>query len=219
MFPYGGGGPEAFAQLTHAAKKLAPELSLYFTKYPKSLDDCVRIANELETLAEKTELYIYSHCAGSAAVLQVLNILEERQRHITAHYIAGANIPPASSILENPWNSVPYTMIKEILEKAGASFENLSETHVVNMLKAFREDTTFFFKYFSREPAKVHCPVSLILSKQDPFTENYEAASDLWTRYVEKIHHIYYIENSTHYFQSQNPYEMLQFLLKIMKTI
>ena len=218
LFPYAGGGPESFAELTRVADQIAPELALYYVEYPKCIDDCIHIADELENQFQESALYFYSHCAGSAAALQVLNILEKRHVNIVKHYIAGASIPPASPQKESLWKSVPDTIIKDILIKAGASFDALSEHHITDMLTKFRKDTDFFTEYFFKNSQKIYCPLSLIISKQDLFTENYAEALDIWSCYASSIAGIYYINSSSHYFQSKEAETLMHMILEIIDT-
>lgn len=215
-FPYAGGGPESYAELKLAADHTSSELNIYYIDYPKNFEECVHIVNELETLSEKYTLFFYSHCAGSAAALQVLHILEERKCPIIKHYIAGANIPSKVPTKENMWQTIPDSVLKNILIKSGASFDTLSEIHIANMLTKFRMNTDFYTEYFYKTSGKIHCPFSLVLSKQDLFTENYDEASIIWNRYVESISSIHYIADSSHYFQSSSAKELLQIILKII---
>ena len=216
VFPYAGGGPESYAQLTHVSKDFAPELSIYYAEYPKDFEDCVQIARELQTLSANYTLYFYSHCAGSAAALQIIHILEERNQHIVKHYLAGANIPSKTPAKENIWQVVSDTMLKDILLKAGASFEGLSEEHILKMLDKFRINTDFYTEYFYKESGKIHCPFSLVLSKQDIFTENYPEAAKIWNHYTESVSEIYYIEDSSHYFQSSYANVLMQLIISII---
>lgn len=217
LLPYAGGSAEGFASFTQAVGRLWPACSVYYIDYPKDIVDCEAAAAELKVLAEHKKLYLYSHCAGSAAALQILNILEGSGTSVIDGYIAGASIPPAVPSTENFWHGVSDEMLKAVLQKAGASFEALSEQHISRMLTQFRKDTDFWTSYFVKEPLRVSCAVTLVLSKQDLFTENYTDAATLWGRYAKNIAQIHYIDTESHYFQSAQSEELLRILMKVVQ--
>lgn len=219
VFPYAGGGPVSYAELTRVSNTIAPALSIYYAEYPKDYEDCVQIAKELEILSKNYTLYFYSHCAGSAAALQIINILEEHDQNIVKHYLAGANIPSKVPAKENIWRTISNSMLKDILQKAGASFDGLSEKHIRKMLDKYRIDTDFYTEYFYRKSDKIHCPFSLVLSKQDLFTEKFDEANAIWSRYADSISNIYFIDDSSHYFQSSSAETLMQLLLKITNNL
>jgi len=212
LFPYAGGGAEAYAKFVVAAEHCAKEWSLYFAEYPHSIADCQKAADELQQLSQKTELYFYSHCAGCAPAMQIIRLLEERGAYIVKHYIAGASIPPAQIPQENFWNLVSNEKLQEILLKAGASLEGLSEEQISDLLARFRMDTDFMTDYFRKECGKILCPVSLIINKEDLFTENYEKAEALWKNYAEDVRGVFFIEASSHYFQSEDAGTLLKLI-------
>lgn len=215
LIPYAGGSAEAFAKLVEAAETTCPKCALYCMEYPHSINDCQDAAAELETLSKDNTLFIYSHCAGSAAALQILNILETQGKFLVKQYIAGASIPPDEPPKNNMWNNVPDDMLKSVLEKAGASFDTLSQQHITDMLGRFRQDTDFWTTYFSATPHKISCPVSIILAREDLFTPNDKDAIPLWHRYAQTVTAVDYMDTTSHYFQSEKADDLMKIIVRI----
>jgi hypothetical protein len=78
LIPYAGGDASAYAAITKDFERFAPEISLYYVDYLHSYDECMLVADEIAKIAETKEIYVYSHCAGAAVALQIINILEEK---------------------------------------------------------------------------------------------------------------------------------------------
>lgn len=218
LFPYAGGGAEAFAKFVAASERHGDALSLYYMDYPHSVEECRGAADELLRLADTAELYFYSHCAGSAPAMQIIRILEDRGQHIIKHYIAGANIPFAQPPQDNFWNSVPDEALKAVLNKAGASFATLPEEQIKIMLSQFRRDTDFLMEYFREETGKIQCPLSVIISKEDFFTENHADAEKLWSNYAEDLRGVHFIGSASHYFQSEYADTLLEMVQAIIHS-
>lgn len=216
LFPYAGGEAGSFAAFVHCATKLAPELGLYCVKYPHSEADCQSIASELEKMAENTALFFYSHCAGAAPALRVLNLLEQQNPGAAGHYFAAAAIPPAAPPGENLWHSVSDELLRSILEGAGASFRGLSGEQIAELFGRFRRDTDFYTAYFQTPAAPVYTPVTLFLSREDPFTENYSEAGYLWEKYAANLESIHFIESRSHYFQAEQPEILLREICRVI---
>ena len=166
-------------------------------------------------LSNEEDLFLYSHCAGSAVALQILNILEEQGKFVVKQYFAGASIPPSEPVKENMWRGVSDNMLKSVLEKAGASFDTLSHQHITDMLVRFRRDTDFWTTYFSTPHCKIHCPVSLILARKDLFTPNNQDAVPLWHRYVQSVKTLDYMDTDSHYFQSEKANDLIKIIARI----
>ena len=95
-------------------------------------------------------------------------------------------------------------MLRRILLKAGASLEGLSEEQISDLLVRFRMDTDFLAEFFKMKNIKIRCPLSIIISKEDLFTPNYQEAKTLWENYAEDVRGVSFIESSSHYFQSEH---------------
>lgn len=216
LFPYAGGSAEAYAKFTNAAIQHLPDYSLYCVDYPHSDADCIQIVAELEGLLKNAEVVVYSHCAGAAPALQIIRMLEDKNIFSIKHYIAGASIPPSIPQTENIWNTVQDDMLQSILTQAGASFDTLSAQHTAEMLRRFRLDTDFWTHFFARKPETIACPITLILSKQDIFTENHSDAVSLWQPYSATIPALHYIDTPSHYFQAAAAYELIKILSDII---
>lgn len=216
LFPFAGGGAEAYANFVESMKKADGHISIYFIRYLHSVEECRNAAEEIESIFIGKKLCFYSHCVGSAVAMQILNILEEKNFTVE-HYIAGGSIPAKKPSKRNPWNITPDFILRNILTKAGAPFDKLAKKDVAEILKNFRLDTDFATQYFANANVKISCPVSLVINKNDIFTTQYAKAKDLWSRYCEKTCETHYINSSTHYFQSDNSDDLVKIILDAIK--
>ncbi len=203
LFPYAGGGAEAFGQLVRAFTQRTELFSVYYVDYLHSKEECMAVADEIALLCANKKVFFYSHCAGSSVAMQVLNILEKEKQKRIEHFVAGGNIPPAVATKINVWKMVPKRLIKLILDHAGAGFATLSRKKTEEILERFLQDTDFMVSYFASEPPKICSPISLLISKQDFFTRNYKDALPLWRHYARNVKYIHYIDSESHYFQSE----------------
>ena len=80
----------------------------------------------------------------------------------------------------------------------------------------FRKDTDFMTECFYKERNKVPCPVSVVISKDDLFTENFTDAGRLWSLYAENVCGVHFIDTKTHYFQSDNSNELAEIILSVI---
>lgn len=217
LFPFAGGGAEAYANFVESMKKADGSISIYFIKYLHSAEECRKAADEIERILGGQKICFYSHCVGSAVAMQILNILEENKNCTVEHYIAGGSIPAKRPSKRNIWNITPDFILRSILTKAGAPFDKLTKKEVSAILSEFRRDTDFSTKYFAMPNEKISCPLSLVINKNDIFTTNYEDAEQLWVNYCENIQKIHYIDSSSHYFQSDNSERLAETIIKILK--
>lgn len=217
LFPFASGGAGAYAKLVESIKKSADNISIYFVRYLHSVEECEKAANEVEKALGKKNIYFYSHCVGSAVALQILNILEHNKNCSVKHFVAGGSIPAKKPSRWNSWNITPNFILRSILTKAGAPFDKLSRKELAEILKDFRRDTDFATQYYYKQSEKISCPTSLIISKNDYFTSNYEEAEILWKNYCENLEEIHYIEASSHYFQSDNSDTLAEILIDLFK--
>ena len=203
VFPFAAGGPEAFSNLTSSIKKHNNKTAIYFVRYLHSFEDCREASKEIKTVLSGVETSVYSHCVGSALALQIISELEANSFTVK-NYLAGASIPPAKPTKRNVWNICPNGFIKKRLINAGAQFGELPEETVTKFLNKFKKDTTFATKSFYNQRQRIKAPVTIIISKNDPFTKDYKNAEKIWNKYAENIKDIYFINANTHYFQTEN---------------
>ena len=215
LFPYAGGGAEAFSKLVSDFTAGNKDTSVYFVRYLHSSEECEKAAEEIINILRGKNISVYSHCVGAAVALRIIKILEDRKVPVK-HYFAGAVIPPSRPNGKNIWNKVSDGMLKAILIKAGAPLNNLSENEVADMLKRFRKDTDFANASFAQLKGKIKTPVSVIISKRDLFTVNYMQAERLWKRYAENPSAIYFMNSKNHYFQNSSTEKIIVILQKFM---
>ncbi len=203
LVPYAGGDASAFAALTKALERIAPELSLYYVDYLRSQNECEKAAEKIAEIGKKKEICIYSHCAGSAVALNIINILEAKGVELS-HYISGGFIPLQTAGKINSWNIVSDKRIKKTLINAGAPIEKFNDNQSYNMIEKFRKDTDFMTEYFYNKPKKINVLTTAVMSKTDPFTKNYKKAEKLWGRMADNFDRVHFIETDSHYFQTES---------------
>lgn len=163
---------------------------------------------QIRKLAERMEIRFYSHCAGSAIALKLLEKLNASQR-IVSRYFAGADIPPSRA--ENLWEAVSDRELMDILSQAG--MPELPEDRAYDLIARFRSNTREYFDFFGSRREKVPCRVTLILSRNDLFTRDYRDAVDRWSQYVTGVESVHYIDAPTHYFQAAEATVLADILL------
>ena len=212
LLPFAGGTAEAYSNMVKEIGQTNKDVSVYFIRYLHSTDECKKASEEIATLLNKKEVYIYSHCVGSALAIQIIKSLEEKNFPVN-HYFAGASIPPLKPSKSNVWNFVPDTMLKHKLLKAGAVFDGISAKKLSSMFKSFRNDTDFSSTCFFEFNSKLSTPISIILCKNDIFTKHYSQADEIWNRYFKKIDTIHFINSESHYFQKDNSNELVRIIM------
>lgn len=200
LFPYGGGDAAAYTALVAEFRKRNASVALLFV--PWGCDYNV-VADNLRSYP--LPIHFYSHCAGAVIAMKLLDRVNGVKK-----YIAGASIPPEE--MQNIWPSVPNETVLSVLYDAG--MPKLPKSQEDSMLRQFRENTEEYFCYFSKKNCKTPTGVSLVLSREDIFTQSHSYASELWNRYIEHVDAIHYIDSATHYFQSANASELADILLK-----
>ncbi len=215
-FPYAGGGAEAYAVFTKDFVKKSNEYSLFFVPFLRSHKECEKASQEILEISKKYEIYFYSHCAGAVVAMDILNILESNGKDIVKHYISAGIIPPEVPQKDNYWNTVTNDYLFNGLQFAGASFDGLTDEQIATMLTDFRKDTDFMTEYYYNCDKKICTPISLVISKTDIFTENYQDAKRLWSKYSESLQDIHYIDTNSHYFQKDNSDELIDIIFSII---
>ncbi len=215
LFPFAGGGAEAYTGFVNSVKAQSNNISLYFVRYLHSKNECEEAAKEISSVLKETDVYFYSHCVGSAIAMQILRYLEKDNLCNVKHYVAGASVPPKNPQKKNAWDVIPDKVLKAVLVKAGAPLNAISDEKAFEMLKNFRADTDFAVQAFAEDHNKIKVPVSVVISKRDMFTSNYKQAEKMWKKYAETVKNIYFIDSPTHYFQADNSDELVRLIFSI----
>ena len=212
LFPYAGGDASAFAALTKDLSVIAPDLSLYYVDYLHSYAECEKVAEKIAVLAKSKEINIYSHCAGTAVAMQIINILE-KQNIVISNYITAGFIPSENPGKRNGWNYKFKRSIQQKLIKAGAPIDKLSVESKYSMVEKFRKDTDFMTEYFYKNAKTIKTKTSVIISKTDIFTKNYMDAERLWKIRSSNFDRVHYIDSDSHYFQTEKSDEVAQIII------
>ena len=173
------------------------------------------VAEEIAKLSRTKEIAIYSHCAGAAVALQLINILEN-QGIMISNYIAGGFIPTDKPNKQNGWNRIPKQRILKKLIKAGAPLEMLSDESKYKMVEKFRKDTDFMTEYFYKLAQPINVKTSVIISKTDIFTQNYNDAERMWKVRSHNFDKVNFIDTDSHYFQTENSGEVAKIIIDVI---
>ncbi|MBQ4644214.1 MAG: amino acid adenylation domain-containing protein [Clostridia bacterium] len=216
VVPYAGGDATAYAKFVESMANKSNDMAIYYVKYLRSYDECKNIAETLAQIGKDKKLYIYSHCAGAAVAMQIINILEEMNIAI-CRYVAGGYIPLQKPLKKNVWDIVPDKYIKKRLVSAGAPLERFSDSQNESVIDNFRKDTDFMTWYHYSKPNKIKVQTDVIISKTDSFTKNYKNAEKLWKLNADNFNNVHFIETNSHYFQSDNSDILVDVLVKIFE--
>ena len=154
------------------------------------------------------EIRFYSHCAGSVLAMKLLEQLNGPQMTVS-RYFAGADIPPARA--ENIWKTISDQELMKVLSQAG--LPQLPRDRMEDLIIRFRSNTEEYFEFLGSLREKIPCRVTLILSRKDLFTQDYQNAVDRWSQYVVAVGDVHYIDSPTHYFQSTEAAALADILL------
>ncbi len=216
LVPYAGGDATAFAKFTDSMSKKKADMSIYYVNYLRSYEECEKVADLIVEISKTQELYIYSHCAGAAVALQIINILEEKGVTIS-RYVSGGYIPPSKPSKKNGWRTVSDKMIMKKLLSAGAPLENFSDNQNNDMIDRFRKDTDFMTWYHYNNSKKISVQTDVVISKTDLFTRNYKNAEKLWKSKAINFNKVHFIETDSHYFQADNSGMLVDILAEIFE--
>ncbi|MBR5409526.1 MAG: amino acid adenylation domain-containing protein, partial [Clostridia bacterium] len=214
LFPYAGGDASAFTRLTAAARKSECDLALYTLDWPdaNNLQDAEK---EIRNLAAEIPVYFYSHCAGSVIAMMLLDRLNA-QTLLIRGYLAAGSIPPRKSPIRfNAWPGMSDDAILKALEKAGLFADGINAGIMKERLARFREQTEVFSKYFHGKTKKTNVTVTVLLSKNDPFTPNCADADRRWRKAVTDVDRMVLIDTPSHYFQSTDAGLLLSLLSEL----
>ena len=215
LVPYAGGDATAYAKFVDLMAKKKPDMSIYYVDYLHSYEECEKVAEIIAEIGSNKELYIYSHCAGAAVALQIINILEDKGVNIS-RYITGGYIPPKKASKKNGWNKAPDKYIEKKLVSAGAPLKSFSKEQTKEMIDKFRKDTDFMTWYNYSNAKTINAVTDSIISKTDVFTKNFEDAEKLWKNCATNFNRVHFIETDSHYFQSDNSEALIEIIISIM---
>ncbi len=200
LFPFAGGDAAAFAALTAAAREEKREFSLYFTGW-EAAEALPAAAEEIRRIAKETDVYFYSHCAGAALALALLDTLNETEPLVRG-YIAGANIPPRRASGFNVWAHMSDAMVLRSLRNAGLQTAPESDSLLHGRLERFRAHTLIYGAYFREKKQKTNVTVKVVVSTKDPFTSDYADAEARWKKAVSDVARVVLTDTPSHYFQN-----------------
>ena len=205
LFPYAGGDAVAYTALVAEFKKRKAPAALYFLSWGENLDGA---RTRILELAGEMEIRFYSHCAGSVLAMKLLEQLNGPQMTVS-RYFAGADIPPARA--ENIWKTISDRELMKVLSQAGLPL--LPRDRMEDLIIRFRSNTEEYFEFLGSRREKIPCRATLILSRKDLFTQDYQNAVERWSQYVVAVGDIHYIDSPTHYFQSTEAAALADILL------
>lgn len=211
LFPFAGGDAAAYTALVAKAREEKSSVSLYFVDWPDE-GTLPAIAEEILLLTTKTSVCFYSHCAGCAIAMMLLDQLN-RETPCIHNYIAGANIPPRKALAGfNTWVHMSDSAILKALSNAGLSFDKEDGALLRGRLERFRRHTQMCSDYFRRKVEKTNATVTVVVSKNDPFTPNYADAEARWRKVAADVDRVVLLDTPSHYFQNTDTALLLDLL-------
>lgn len=205
LFSFAGGNETAYISLVAEFRKRHADTALYYCPWTEEYD---RAEADLRSLAGRYPLSFYSHCAGAVTAMKLLDRINKGSRGVS-RYVIGANIPPADT--HNIWDDMTDEAVLAVLQHAG--MPDMPETQRRDMLLRFRDNTREYFGYFCENKKKTPVDITLVLSTEDLFTQDFPSARDLWGRYVDRVGEILLFDWQTHYFQSAQAARLADILL------
>ena len=202
LFPFGGGGAEAFGAFVNEIKCRYSNVSVYFIRYLHSEAECKKAAEEIKTHFSETEISFYSHCAGAAVAMSILKSLEKSAFSVK-HYYAGGIVPSATKDGTNIWNKFPDFVIERAFR-----FNELSSEIKSDIVARFRKDTDFLNEVLFKFEDRISTPITVITGAKDLFTRYYRHLERYWEKYADNVTGIKTINTQSHYFQSDNAKEL-----------
>ena len=215
LFPYGGGDAAAYTALIAEARRHTDPLAFYYVHWmePQAYP---LAAEEIRTLASKTQVVFYSHCAGAVIAMKLLDLLN-CDATVVRSYIAGANIPLGKYGRQiNLWPLLSDHALLRILRRAGLPAEKLEAAQRDKTIRDFRKNADECFAYFAEKTKKTPCELHIVLSEKDLFTRNHRRAEKMWSQYVTNVQAKTMIHAETHYFQSEKSDVFYQILKQIL---
>ena len=216
LFPYAGGNAESYSELVREIRKLLPDTAVYFIRFLHSVEECRAASEEVTDLKKICRIYFYAHCVGDSVALQIADFIEENQTTIDG-LIVGANIPAEKPPKYNRWHLVPDAVMKKMLIRAGSRIGNLNNARTAAILRRFRDDSDFATFYFKSNPGKISSQITVIISKNDIFTPDFEDAEKNWQKYTHNKVNVRYIESDSHYFQAENADVLAEMIAETIK--
>ena len=227
-FPYGGGNVISYRNLSDSISKIIPEFELHAVNLPghdmgedevflsvreasqKVLEEIIRM--------DVTEIVLYGHCVGSAALIETARLLEKEKIHIKAIFI-GATFPPQFVGLYggffDPWKHTSDEKIVKYLCRIGLPYKSFDLTSMGFIIKAFRHDVKAFYEYlqkFAREKyPRLATPIHFIVGDNDSVTQKYEKKYRKWLSYTNSVD-LHVISGAEHYFINSHSQELAEIM-------
>lgn len=221
-FPFAGSDDSTFMELSDALSKKAPGITVYALRHANWKDfDFVKTVEEVSAVAQSAENVIfYSHCAGSAMALKVLQNMKDTQK--IRHLLLGANMPPRGVKLYgkkiNPWMFISDKGVLKKLKNAGMELEGASDEVKIKLVKQFRVDTECYFSEMASLTGRASIPSTVVVSDTDKFTPNIPAVQQSWKRYFTKPVDLVVLQGANHYFHKHRAAELAQIIFEIFKN-
>ncbi|MEP2783301.1 MAG: amino acid adenylation domain-containing protein [Pseudoruegeria sp.] len=223
--PYAGGDASHFRDFSHALNALESGLSVVAADLPghsftPDRSELMAFETTIDTLADEIQaratgpVYVWGHCVGSAIALALAEELTRRGDVDLRQVFIAAKILPAVDEIAQTLQNARDLVFDDIhalyqewagddgLATVGKDFQDF-------MVSVFRHDSLqsngFLMSRIQRGAAlKIDAPVTLIVSRDDPATEAFDANANSWAALVPHVQtHI--VLNGGHYFLGKQP--------------
>ena len=164
------------------------------------------------------ELILYGHCVGSALAVETAYCLGRAQIGIKAVFLGGILPPVRKGPLGryyDPWRIISDRGIIKFLGRIGLPDVQVSESHLKQIIRAFRHDVRNYYNYFHEyancHPDKLAMPVYCVIGDRDSTTRQYERKYLKWSCMTAQIA-LRVLKNADHYFIKTHADELAELL-------
>jgi len=221
FFPFAGSDDSTFMELSAELHKKAPAVTMYALRHAnwKELDFSKAIEEISMIVQNADNVFFYSHCAGAAMALKVLQKMTDTQK--IKHLLMGANVPPRGIRFYgrnfNPWMIMSDGKVLDTLQGAGMELGGASNEVRTKLVKQFRIDTECYFSEMASLTGRISVPCTVVVSDADKFTPNIHAVQPSWNRYFTMSVGLVVLHGANHYFHKHRAEELAQIIFEIFK--
>lgn len=233
FLPYAGGNAMNFMPIAKEFENCNLNISIFAAELPghdpnvqesKFVDFSQlskMLVDEIEVKMKGKEYIIWGHCVGTSLALEITNQLEKKGIAPKKLYLAAKTINNPNEFLvkiENAKN-LKFSDIAELHAEWSGSNElsRLGEAYEQKLVEAFKHDADESNKYLYSLWSKigkvvVQTPTTVVVTKDDPATENYKEDWKVWKQWAPNIN-LKEFNKGGHYFLCTIQSEVAEYML------
>jgi surfactin synthase thioesterase subunit len=233
FLPYAGGNAINFMPMAKEIEKHNADISVFAAELPGHdanvkgkftdfAETTKMLADEIEIKMKGKEYIIWGHCVGTSLALAVTNELEKRGTAPKKLYLAGKVFKGPDEFLEKleRAKNLKFDDIRELYSEWSGSneFSSLGAEYETNLVGIFKHDANESNKFLNslwnkNSNISLNTPAVVVITKDDPITENYQEDWKVWGRWVNCID-LRVFDKGGHYFLNKIQSEVAEYLLK-----